>query len=689
MYAAWRVAVTISAANMAGPAFRSFAGQAGSANAGIAKLNASIMTVGTIAASAFAAAAAALTHFTTSGIDAAADFELAMVKLQIKTGATATEFKNYRDMAFGLSAKTAQSATTIAGEIGAAAQTGLTNKQIRDMMPQIAPAVDVVWALTGADPAKLTSEFIKLAHQTQAYDTKSLHEMVESTTKLLLTQPDSLDKVLTQSKYFAGLGKTAGMSTNEILDLLKMMGVTGFLQGRGGTAVTSTILSAVRSAAVTEHLTGAQNLALMSLGVLTPTGHQKFVDSKGHIQWTKMIEHLSKIADHTTDLSHYIATLGSAFGKGASPFLATLTSKPAREQMALIQEKTGHMGTVEEMQKALILHSFKNAMVLMQTNFTNVLIETFTPLMKALTPFILGLADALDHLRQFLTSNPVVAMGASLAIVFAGIATTLGAVATTAYVIFGPLISALTTLGGLITESAAFMRFAFMLGRLGPMLSALANPVGLAIVAIVALVAAFHYLPNLIGAVSKWWAGSRGHLMYTIGFGLGEVTKALIDGIGAMVMSVVSFSKNVIPSDLASIGNAFVSPNLWIANAAMNARIQAARHGARGGSTDKTSLFDYLRAGLGAGFGGQGYHDRDVQKLHDTSVAQSRGPHNNYVNVNVTQHVTLGSANNPHEVRKLASAVADVFNSSSNFSKNAAGGSMNSPFMVPSFARPH
>jgi hypothetical protein len=338
------------------------------------------------------------------------------------------------------------------------------------------------------------------------------------------------------------------------------------------------------------------------------------------------------------------------------------------------------MGDIDSIQRGLMRESFLNTMTMMKTNFQNVMVALWLPMVKVLTPIVATIADVFAKVADFFTNHPTVALFTSLGIVAGGLALGIGAVALAVRTAL-PLLRAVSAIVG---DVVPFTRFTASLGRLGPMLSALANPVGLAIGAVVGLFAAFRAMPDIIGAVSRWWGSSRGHILYTIGFGLGEVTRALIAGVGAMVQSVVAFITSVIPTNLAAVGSALTNPTLWVAQASQNYGINQAMHGARGGSGDTANLLQYFTAGLRA----RTYSDRDVSRIHAAHSSLPTQANTNTNSIVYNQHVTVTNPTSPHEVRKMAGALIDVINSSSNFSKNAAGGSLNSPFMVPGFARP-
>jgi uncharacterized membrane protein len=425
LFAAWRVAVVLSARNLTGPAFATFISQANAAEHSTQKLQRSISQLRTTAAVGFTMAGAALGGFVAQGLHEAGKFELAMKNVQIATGASASQMRLLQRQAISLSGATSQDVTQIGREQAVAASSGLTTKQVLDMMPQIAAYADVQMRAHGQDPVKAVKEAIQEAHLLRAYGSKQesfrgnkvtdLQAMLEYMNQISFAQPEEQGKIITQSGYFAVQARQLGMSIQQIMDVIATMGQTGLLKGKGGTGMAQLINGVINTVALTGHRQRAKTEALRGLGVIDANGKPMYVDDKGHIIFTKMLDHLIKVSDHTKP-NVFQQMLKAAFGENGGRFAAVIANRDTREQMVKTRTKMAHIPTIHDAQEGY-LNQFLVSLNTLRTNITTAMASLFLPLAQRLTPYVRRIAAEVMRFAQYMFDHPDLGLKVSVGII--------------------------------------------------------------------------------------------------------------------------------------------------------------------------------------------------------------------------------------------------------------------------------
>lgn len=362
------------------------------------------------------------------GISQAAKLQLALTGLYSATGANAKQQSQLRSMVLGISGITAQDAVTIANEAYMVASSGLNKPdRLRTAFPQIAKAADVLWLSTmgtpkAVNPVNAAVEMTKLAHLFGAYYGKPLHDMVDFATRLMMVQPDALSKIVTQAKYFVPTAIAAGVNLNNIpaSDLgtyLVSMGQTGLMQGRGGTGLASYIEYMMKAPTMTSHLSKNMRASMIDLGLFDAQGNNRFLDSRGNFELGKSLDYLGTVFDKWAASGHRSRFLSDVFGaflKQGGRFVNTMELPQVRAQRAantIAMQRIARPGEAVDTLWERYMHTTVGAWKYFVTNFQNLWIYTFTPMLPQVTQMLRSMGDALGTAGKWLSAHPGTATG--------------------------------------------------------------------------------------------------------------------------------------------------------------------------------------------------------------------------------------------------------------------------------------
>ena len=375
---------------------------------------------GTMFAGGFAATGAAAIVY---GINQAAKLELAMTGVYAATGANLRQQSQLRNMVMQISGVTAQSATTIANELFMVGSSGLNDpKQLMAAFPQIAKAADVLWLSTmgtpkAVDPVHASMQMMKLSHLFGAYQGKPLADMVDAIVRLQMVQPDALAKVVTQARYFVPAALGAGVSIknlpqSDLMVLMASMGQQGFMQGKGGTGLAAFIQYMDKAPTLTAHLSKIQRASMIDLGLFDSSGRNKFLDSHQNLKLGEAVHYLGEKFDSMVKEGRrgdFMADLYGAFLRQGGAFTAAMLLPQVRAQRQrniLGMERIAPPGTAVERLWDKYMHTTIGAWKYFVTNFENVWIYGFTPMLPTVTAFLRGLGYEFGRFGNTLKDHP-------------------------------------------------------------------------------------------------------------------------------------------------------------------------------------------------------------------------------------------------------------------------------------------
>jgi hypothetical protein len=617
----------------------------------------------TMIAGAMAGVGLAITVY---GIKKAADFQLAMVGVQSATGASASQFARLQSMALRVSGMTAQSAVTIANEMYMVASSGLNNpNRLMAAFPEIAKAADVLWLSTrgtpkAVDPVDASMQMAKFSHLFGAYSGQPLHKMLDFLTRLMMVQPDSLSKAITQAKYFVPTAIAAGVNINNLpqSDLamaLASMGQTGLMQGRGGTGLARYIEYMMKAPTMTSHLSKNMRASMIDLGLFDTSGRNQFLDKSGNFELQKSLHYLGDLFDRwakTGQRSRFIEDIYGAFLAQGGRYVATMSLPAVRAQQAqntLAMQRIAPPGQAVEVLWARYMNTTAAAWSKFVTNLQNLAIRIFLPTLPKITAGLNKMADALSRLGDFFGDHPRAAGAAAT-----GIMAVTGAMA--ARFVGGYLykgldaiagFSGLTGQGGAAVGAGRKMllvfdniftagfatRLAPVFGRFFGWVFGAIPSVGLRAVPIVgwiaAIVGAINLVPKMLtgypmiaAKIMNWWSQNQYVIGYTIGYAFGEIARMLITAIRALG-SAVGAAASTFVGNLGLLltpgGGAALQGQMTAAWQAALKNLDRGPHGTLFGGVGSGLSFGVSGAGYGGGLPQHGYGGIQITIIDKTS----------------------------------------------------------------------
>jgi hypothetical protein len=362
------------------------------------------------------------------GINQAAKLQLAMQGVYAATGTTrdAAMQKRLFNMVVGTSGITAQSATTIATEASMLASGGLNDpKLLLNAFPQIAKAADVLMLSTmgtprAVNPVDAATQMLAVAHLFGDYQGKPLHDAIDAMVRLQMVQPAALSKVLTQAKYFVPTAIAAGVNLQNLpqSDLLALMasgGQLGLMSGRMGTGPARYIQYMEKAPTLTSHLSKIQRSSMLDLGLFDASGRNKFLDSSGNFELGASMHYLGEKYDDMIKSGHraqFLADLYGAFMQQGGQFASAMLLPQVRAQR---QRNIAGMagiappGSAVEALWDAYMHTTVGTWRYFTTNFQNIWIYTFTPMLPGITSDLRAVGYQFGRFGNTLKDHPEMA----------------------------------------------------------------------------------------------------------------------------------------------------------------------------------------------------------------------------------------------------------------------------------------
>lgn len=546
-----------------------------------------------------------------SGIKGAADLQSAMTSVAVATNLATNRMGAFYNLAFRTSGKTAQSATTIAQELAAAASSGLSDpRQLMSAFPRIAKAADVMWlSPKHLDPVESVKQMATLSHLFGAYSGAPLQHMLDRATQMMFVQPEGLQQLITQGRQFIGPALARGVSEDDIFKMSMTMGQTGFLRSRGGSALARVVEYLGGAATATGHLSTAQHAAMRALGLTDSSGHlsHQYIDGKGDLLLGKVVDHLEHIRKNFAPMQ-FGNLLTNAFEAQGGRFMATILLPSVYNQVQRNWSQMNAIGNVDTLWKKYT-QTFLYQWSVFATNFQNVSKAIFLPLLPQLTSLLQKWGTSLQQDVVYLNAHPktakaigqglFVAFGASLAgivttslvaaanvwrlnaaivalsvssragLTGAGVSSAAGAgvggliakIASRLKAMIG-LGSPLATTGGVYAEVSALVErglIARIIGGIGGVVTRGIPVVGwlLTIVTGINGVASLiRNSPTIVTAVHNWWVHNQYGIGYTIGKAFGTIGKMLQSAISGLIAVAWAGIQTTVSNvwELATIG---------------------------------------------------------------------------------------------------------------------------------------
>jgi TP901 family phage tail tape measure protein len=459
-------------------------------------------------------------------IKTAADFEQGMKQVQSLSGATGKEFDTLTDTAKELGRTTSFSASQASEGMSYLAMAGFETNDIVSAMPGVLNAA-AAGNVSLADSANIASNVLS-GFGLEASETANVADVLTKTFTSSNTTMNGLGETM---KYVAPAANAVGWSLEEMSAAAGMLGDVSIDASQAGTSLRSAI---TRLAAPT----GAATELMEQYGI-------NISDANGNM--LPLHDILGQMDGAFSDLSdtQQAAAMQTIFGTESMSAMLALMDNP-QELMNFTQELQNAGGTAEAI-ATNNMDTLWGAIDKLKSAFEGLVIDVgthFIPLMTSIAEKVNGVVSWFNNL------SPVLQKGI---VMFA-------AIATAAALIIGP---ALIIIGFIPQLVAGFGMVATATKALGVAFTFLsANPVGLVIAAIVALVGVIAYLWNtnesFRAAVIKIW-GAISNAITSYMNAMKNVIRIGVDFFKSTFSNGLAFLKALVKGDFEGMKDAVSS----------------------------------------------------------------------------------------------------------------------------------
>ena len=410
----------------------------------------------------------------TAAVKTAADFETSMSQVAAVSGASGDELEQLTAKAREMGEKTKFSASEAADAMNYMAMAGWKTS---DMLSGIDGIMSLA-AASGEDLAT-TSDIVTdalTAFGLTAADSGHFADILAAASSNANTNVSMMGETF---KYAAPVAGALGYTAEDVAEAIGLMANAGIKSTQAGTSLRTMLTS----------LTGDIKLSGRSFGEVT-------------VQTTNADGSMRSLGDIITDLRGYFSQMTESeaastaemlVGKNAmSGFLAVMQAAPA--DIEKLNTAIGNCDGQSEKMAATMQDNLNGQLTILKSQLQELAIsfgETLMPVIRQLVSFIQGLVDKLNGMDKG-TRNMIITIGLVAAavgpvlIVIGKVITAIGTIMT----VFSKLGAVIGVVKGAFAALSAVM---------------LANPIGLIIAAIAALVAAFILLWNNCDGFRQFW----------------------------------------------------------------------------------------------------------------------------------------------------------------------------------------
>jgi TP901 family phage tail tape measure protein len=538
-------------------------------NGGAAKAKADVEGVGESAkkasvtskelASGLAKGGAVIAGGLALAVNSAANFEQRLSAIKAVSGATAGEMEKVRAKALQIGKDTAFSATDAAQAMEELSKAGISTSDILNGAADATVALAAAGEIALPKAAEISSNALN-QFALQAKDLPRVADLIAGAANASAIDVSDFGQSLSQVGAVAHL---AGLSFDDTAVAIAEMGNAGVKGSDAGTSL-KTFLSNLQPT------TKAATKALEEMGIITKDGTNLFYDQTGKLKSLRDIQQLLNDGTKNYTAAQKQAALQTIFGSDAIRAAAVLAGEGSKG----FDDLSKSMNKVKAADVAATkLDNFKGSLEQLKGSSETLAIQVGTLLL----PTIRDIVDALNAAVGWFSSlSPQMQKTAVYAAAAAASFLLFGAGVIKAVEFAQKFSAALKVIGGLkfVAPVLQALRVGFLAAASGVRaftVALLTNPIGLIIVAIIALVAAIVLLwknsetfrnivkavwaavKSAIGAVADWFTGTIAPSFMkavndVVGFfqGLWSALVSIWNGIKSVISTSFQFIVNLI-----------------------------------------------------------------------------------------------------------------------------------------------